>query len=89
MEITPRAPIYTSIKITCATDGATILYRIGNNAQYFESQEEIKSFIDESPIEYSQTIQVPDTMNLYVYAKKTGMLDSDAVHWKYGVGIIT
>lgn len=89
MEITPRAPIYTPVKITCATAGATILYRIGNNPDWFDTQEDMKSFIDESPTEYNQIIQVDDSSHLYVYAKKNGMLDSDAVHWKYGYGIIS
>lgn len=92
MEITPRAPSFTPVKITCATAGATILYRIGNNEQWFYSQEEIKSFINESPTEYDNIVnivQVGDTMVLYAYAKKDGMVDSDAVGWNLTTGVIT
>lgn len=78
-----RAPLPIYLKITCATENATILYRLGSYNELFYSQEEMKSFIDESPSQYSEPVKVGDTQNLYTYAKKDGMLDSDVAYYHY------
>lgn len=85
MDITPRAPIYKSIKITCATDGATILYRISDSqsSNYLNTQDDMKNYINESPTQYSEEFQLGDTVPVYAYAKKEGWIDSDAIRFRH------
>ena len=80
MNIQPRAPISYTITITCSTEGATILYRTAlGTTDRLESQEDIKSYIKESPIEYKEPFTVQETFYCYAYATKDGYADSDAV----------
>lgn len=84
-----RAPLPIYLRITCETENATILYRVGNYDELFYSQEEMKSFIDESSSQYSEPVKVGDTQNLYAYARKDGMQDSDVAYYRYNERLIT